>query len=93
MKNIHRSLVAAVIAASLAVTACSPAEDGAVGEEKGASASALTLQDNNGEQELHPPYERVAVTDNRAFEILSDWGQYRGGSPRPGAGYPFQRHQ
>lgn len=74
MKNIHRSLVSAVIAVSLAVTACSPAEDGAVEEEKGASASALTLQDNNGEQELHPPYERVAVTDNRAFEILSDWG-------------------
>ncbi|MCZ9307019.1 hypothetical protein L8V01_05935 [Corynebacterium sp. c8Ua_181] len=35
MKNIQRSLVAAVIAASLAVTACSPAEDGAAGEDKG----------------------------------------------------------
>lgn len=74
MKNIQRSLVSALIAASLAVTACSPAEDGVVGEDKGASASALTLADNNGEQELNPPYERVAVTDNRAFEILSDWG-------------------
>nr|WP_284864859.1 ABC transporter substrate-binding protein [Corynebacterium sp. MSK156]MDK8787316.1 ABC transporter substrate-binding protein [Corynebacterium sp. MSK156] len=73
MKKIHRALLSVVAVASLALTACSTAEEEDQGSNKGTSESALQIEDNNGTHELDVPFERVAVTDNRAFEILADW--------------------
>ncbi|QPK79744.1 ABC transporter substrate-binding protein [Corynebacterium lizhenjunii] len=75
--------VAALAAASLVLTSCSQAEDAATSATDAASSAvatttaevvALTVEDNYGTHTLNAPFERVAVTDNRSFEILSQWG-------------------
>ena len=69
--------LAAVVATSVALTGCSATEDNAAQTAASASSEAqqtLTLTDNVGEKQLSLPVENVAVTDNRSFEILNDWG-------------------
>lgn len=75
--------IAATTAAALLLTACSGADQAATGTadkagETAASASveaaAVTVTDNHGEVEIAQPIERAAVLDNRAFEILNNWG-------------------
>lgn len=35
--------------------------------------SELKIEDNNGSHTVAVPFQRVAVTDNRSFELLADW--------------------
>ncbi|MEJ1092144.1 siderophore ABC transporter substrate-binding protein [Microbacterium istanbulense] len=38
------------------------------------AASTVTVEDNNGTQEIATPPASVVATDNRTFQTLSDWG-------------------
>lgn len=76
--KIRRSLVASVAALSMALTACSSAEESTSGSSDTSAASSsetteITLEDNFGEKKIAAPVTAPAVTDNRAFEILADW--------------------
>lgn len=76
--KIRRSLVASVAALSMALTACSSAEESTSGSSDTSAASSsetteITLEDNFGEKKIATPVTAPAVTDNRAFEILADW--------------------
>ncbi|MDN6100374.1 MULTISPECIES: siderophore ABC transporter substrate-binding protein [Corynebacterium] len=81
--KIRRSLIASVAAAALLLSACSNSEgegtsssasSAAAGDSTAtAAAGELKIEDNFGEKTVTLPVERAAVTDNRAFEILSDW--------------------
>lgn len=76
--KIRRSLVASVAALSMALTACSSAEESTSGSSDTSAASSsetteITLEDNFGEKKIATPVSAPAVTDNRAFEILADW--------------------
>lgn len=76
--KIRRSLVASVAALSMALTACSSAEESTSGSSDTSAASSsetteITLEDNFGEKKIAAPVSAPAVTDNRAFEILADW--------------------
>lgn len=76
--KIRRSLVASVAALSMALTACSSAEESTSGSSDTSAASSsetteITLEDNFGEKKIAAPVSVPAVTDNRAFEILADW--------------------
>lgn len=76
--KIRRSLVASVAALSMALTACSSAEESTSGSSDASAASSsetteITLEDNFGEKKIAAPVSAPAVTDNRAFEILADW--------------------
>ncbi|MDK8843047.1 ABC transporter substrate-binding protein [Corynebacterium striatum] len=76
--KIRRSLVASVAALSMALTACSSAEEFTSGSSDTSAASSsetteITLEDNFGEKKIAAPVTAPAVTDNRAFEILADW--------------------
>ncbi|MDY3126667.1 MAG: ABC transporter substrate-binding protein [Corynebacterium sp.] len=84
-RNVRYALISAASSAALLLGACStPADDattsvdgaGAAGESAsvGASANSLVITDNYGEKTIPQPVETVVVTDNRAFEILADWG-------------------
>ncbi len=76
MAKIRYTLAAVVATAGLVLGACSSSEE-TTSEETTAAAvesSTLTVEDNHGTQEISLPVERVAATDNRSFEVLSDWG-------------------
>lgn len=75
MAKIRYSLVAAVTAASLVLTACGNGESSSSNETTAANGTTtITVEDNFGTEEIAQPIERVAITDNRSFEILDDWG-------------------
>ncbi|APT93044.1 iron ABC transporter substrate-binding protein [Corynebacterium phocae] len=57
--------------ATSAVASVAKDADSEVAEARGGS---IKIEDNYGEHELEGPFERVAVTDNRSFEILESWG-------------------
>lgn len=76
--KIRCSLVASVAALSMALTACSSAEESTSGSSDTSAASSsetteITLEDNFGEKKIATPVTAPAVTDNRAFEILANW--------------------
>ncbi|QQU77567.1 ABC transporter substrate-binding protein [Corynebacterium striatum] len=76
--KIRRSLVASVAALSMALAACSSAEESTSGSSDTSAASSsetteITLEDNFGEKKIATPVTVPAVTDNRAFEILANW--------------------
>ncbi|MCS4491567.1 siderophore ABC transporter substrate-binding protein [Corynebacterium sp. ES2715-CONJ3] len=85
--HFRKAAVAAAVSASMLVASCSSADDAADGAGSATSGVAsvaqganeqamgtLTIEDNNGEHTLSLPFKRVAVTDNRSFEILDNWG-------------------
>ncbi|MDO5670921.1 MAG: ABC transporter substrate-binding protein [Corynebacterium sp.] len=79
MARFRHTLIAAVAASALVLSACSDASDGeATGTETTATAAAdsttITVEDNHGTQEIALPVEKIAATDNRSFEILDAWG-------------------
>lgn len=77
MAKIRHSLVAAVAAASLLLTACSSTDDTSTDASASGAATAestITVEDNYGTQEVTLPVEKVVATDNRSFEILDNWG-------------------
>lgn len=43
-------------------------------ESTAAAPSSITIKDDHGSQEIKLPVERLAVTDNRAFAVLDQWG-------------------
>lgn len=59
-------------------TTASSATSAGTSEDSTAEAAAggetVTIEDNFGTQEIPTNPESVVVTDNRAFEILADWG-------------------
>ena len=87
MKLVRSALLASVTAASLVLASCSSAEDSSEATTAATTAAAtstaadaaaatgeLVLEDNEGTKTIALPIERVAVTDNRAFEVLTTWG-------------------
>ena len=78
MARIRHSLIAAVAAAGLLLTACSDAESTSANGESASTAASesgtVTVEDNFGTQEIALPVEKVASTDNRTFEVLNEWG-------------------
>lgn len=77
--KIRHTLIATVAATSLLLGACSASEDTASDNTDASAASesaegTITVEDNYGTHEISLPIDRVAATDNRSFEILSDWG-------------------
>ena len=80
MARFRHSLIAAVAASALLLTACSDSGDTTTAaDETAATASAaqegtITVEDNHGTQEITLPVDAVAATDNRSFEILDAWG-------------------
>lgn len=78
MARIRHSLIAAVAAAGLLLTACSDAESTSANTDSTATAASesgtVTVEDNFGTQEITLPVEKVASTDNRTFEVLNEWG-------------------
>lgn len=82
--------VATLTVSALALSACATGEDfdettssasasatSAAGDATGteaAGAETVTVEDNYGTQEVPVDPSPLVVTDNRSFEILSDWG-------------------
>lgn len=52
----------------------SSAAESSSADSTAAASSTITIKDTEGEQEVKLPVERVAVTDNRAFAVLDEWG-------------------
>ncbi|WBT09498.1 ABC transporter substrate-binding protein [Corynebacterium sp. SCR221107] len=76
-------LIAVLTASAIALTACSSAggESGSSSASSDSSASAtaafsgtIEIEDNHGTVEVPAGASRIAVTDNRSFEILNQWG-------------------
>lgn len=91
-KPIH--FAAVLTAMALTIGACSQgAENSTSSESSSAGASASTsaaaasgeiqIEDNHGTQTIKRPVERVVATDNRAFEILDNWGVKLVAAPKP----------
>ncbi|MDO5512727.1 siderophore ABC transporter substrate-binding protein [Corynebacterium sp.] len=78
MARFRHSLIAAVTASALLLSACSDTEGDTTANETTATAAAesgtLTVEDNHGTQEITLPVGKIAATDNRSFEILDAWG-------------------
>lgn len=77
MAKIRYTLAAVVATTGLVLGACSSTEDTASEGSTTAAASeasTITVEDNYGTQEITLPVENVASTDNRTFEVLSQWG-------------------
>ncbi|WP_156227092.1 siderophore ABC transporter substrate-binding protein [Corynebacterium comes] len=76
MARIRHSLIAAVAAAGLLLTACSDGGTSTADQSNAtpASESTITVEDNFGTQEIALPVEKIASTDNRTFEVLNAWG-------------------
>lgn len=80
MRKAHLSFSALALSAVLALSACGGASDDAASTDNSsatsssASSSTVTVEDNFGTQEISTPPTKVAVTDNRSFEILDSWG-------------------
>ncbi|RSZ61208.1 iron ABC transporter substrate-binding protein [Corynebacterium hylobatis] len=75
MARFRTSLIAAVAAAGLFLTACSDSGTTAADTDSTAAAEAttITIEDNHGTKEIAQPIGNVAATDNRAFELLDRW--------------------
>lgn len=77
MARIRHTLIAAVAAAGLLLSACSDSTGTTPNADTDVSAAAssgtITVEDNHGTHEITIPVERVAATDNRAFELLDRW--------------------
>lgn len=78
MAKIRHSLVAAVAAAGLLLTACSNGESSSTDAADTSASdvdagSTISIEDNHGAQEVPQPAQAVAATDNRAFELLDRW--------------------
>lgn len=77
-------VLALLTATGLALTACGSDEgksastvneaSSEVASEEKTEEKKVTIEDNTGEKGINTPPQRVVVTDNRSFEILSDWG-------------------
>ncbi|AGF71807.1 siderophore ABC transporter substrate-binding protein [Corynebacterium halotolerans] len=76
MAKIRYTLAAVVATTGLVLGACSSTEDTTSEDTSAAAseASTITVEDNYGTQEITLPVEDVASTDNRTFEVLSQWG-------------------
>ncbi|NLA56829.1 MAG: ABC transporter substrate-binding protein [Corynebacterium humireducens] len=79
MARIRHTLIAAVAASALLLSACSDATDTSSATNETATTAAadagtITVEDNHGTQEIALPVEAIASTDNRSFEILDAWG-------------------
>jgi len=79
MARIRHTLIAAVAASALLLSACSDATDTSSATNETATTAAadagtITIEDNHGTQEIALPVEAIASTDNRSFEILDAWG-------------------
>ncbi|AWB82377.1 iron ABC transporter substrate-binding protein [Corynebacterium yudongzhengii] len=63
------------------------AENGSDSGSTEASAASdgetITLEDNHGTKEVPANPETVVATDNRAFEVLSEWGIELAAAPQP----------
>lgn len=75
MARFRTSLVAAVAAAGLFLTACSDSGTTTADADSttAADTTTITIEDNHGTQEITQPVGNVAATDNRAFELLDRW--------------------
>jgi iron complex transport system substrate-binding protein len=71
----HFGFAATAGALGLIATSCSTdttAEEVDAGSDGG--AGTVTIEDNNGTQEIAVPPQSVVATDNNSFQTLSDWG-------------------
>jgi len=73
-RRVHAA-ASAILVSALAVTGCA-STPGAEQEQSAADASAtsVTIEDNNGEHTIDLPLRSVVATDNRTFETLDSWG-------------------
>lgn len=87
------TVVAALGALTLGLSACTPSTGGATSEEKEAEEAAettaeslcdypVTVTDMSGEEVTIESADSVVVTDNRAFEVLRAWGVHPAAAPR-----------
>ena len=60
------------LAGLLALAGCS--SQAAAEPKETTAATTVTVEDNNGTQEIATPPASVVATDNRTFQTLSDWG-------------------
>ncbi|MEJ5919692.1 MULTISPECIES: siderophore ABC transporter substrate-binding protein [unclassified Corynebacterium] len=73
MANTRIKLLATATALGLALTGCSNAGGAEGDKEAQANGDTISVEDNHGTQNVPANAEKVAVTDNRSFEILSQW--------------------
>lgn len=67
--------LAAVAAASLILLGCSaPTSGGSDGASTSAATHEVKIQDRRGDVTVKAPAQAAVVTDNKAFETLSEWG-------------------
>ncbi|MCF4007578.1 ABC transporter substrate-binding protein [Corynebacterium uropygiale] len=64
-------------------TASSASESASSAVSTAAASGELQIEDNHGTQTIQRPVERVVATDNRAFEILDNWGVNLVAAPKP----------
>ncbi|MDO5032047.1 siderophore ABC transporter substrate-binding protein [Corynebacterium sp.] len=80
LSRFRRGLGASVLAASLVLTGCAAAEDSSSSSSSSSASSQageqgeLTIEDNLGQKSVPIPVGSAAVTDNRAFAVLAEWG-------------------
>lgn len=82
--KLRTTFTAMLAATALTLTACGNGEEGsangtaedttATDSTAASSSETITIEDNHGTQEIPADAQRVAVLDNRAFEILDQWG-------------------
>jgi iron complex transport system substrate-binding protein len=63
-------------ALGLLATACSngaDTDDAVAGASDGGGDGTVTIEDNNGSQDVPKPPKSVVATDNNSFQTLSDW--------------------
>ncbi|MBZ8176939.1 ABC transporter substrate-binding protein [Corynebacterium poyangense] len=78
----------AVLFASVVFTLGACSTGGEAGSDQSSASSAaeaartISIEDNHGTQEVPVPPQRVVVTDNRAFEILDNWGVKLAAAPK-----------
>jgi iron complex transport system substrate-binding protein len=65
---------AGVLGAIGLLAACASGEGAGTGSSDGGGAATISVQDNNGTQQVASPPSSVVATDNRTFETLADWG-------------------
>lgn len=88
MAKVRVSLIAAVTAAGMLLTACG-SNDSSTSAANSSSAAAdstagtITVEDNYGEQTVPSPPKATASTDNRTFEVLQEWGVDLVAAPKP----------
>lgn len=71
------------VSALLALSACSAGTESATSapqdsqtstQSQGVEGTSISIEDNYGSHTITQPVSNVAVTDNRSFEILHQWG-------------------